>query len=250
MATPHVAPAGLGAWMLYPELSLPELYAYMRTICKDLQPDGYDQFTGWGLPMVQKILDTPPGEGGGDPDPDPDPEDPKRPARSVTFAIEGDWSIVWHEVGRPAADGGDVLPSRGGFMPFLLDMSTQGYPKPFQATDLDGALLMSSSFNRLYIDKVWAQSVVEGDAVKASVLFGTGTSWFFSNRGLGLPQPSDAYDALYWTSYFLEQQLQRFAPEGLQQLVNVVLIEGRDDKGNTVVYRAPFLRHWRPIPQP
>ena len=64
---------------------------------------------------------------------------------------------------------------------------------------------------------------------------------FFINRGLGLAPGSDYADATYWTAYFLDLILKT---ENKYD-IDVVRIEAKDVKGNTIVYNKDALKSFK-----
>lgn len=97
MATPHVS--GVYALMAsyWPDATSNELKAHFRKYATDIEPDGYDIFTGYGSTIIGKLINNAPVEGE-DPDDPTDPDDPDediiKEMRTMTFHLDS-LEIVW-----------------------------------------------------------------------------------------------------------------------------------------------------------
>lgn len=233
MATPFAASAvavALSKWgndyLFTPE----QVKSYLAWCASDLEVQGKDNNTGWGVEMIKAILDRNPADTPGspgdptDPDPeDPDPTDPPtHSARNLNFSLIGAWPIYWNN------DLG------------LSYSQTAGQPlmpinKPRK--------LKAAGFDRLTITRLEIQIPESTDL--SGVAFSNltnGVDRFFTNRGLMLAGGSDYADAAYWSAYFLELILDKQTDPALS--VNVERIEAKDKNGKTVTILGSDLKHW------
>lgn len=141
--------------------------AYLKHICTDIQPNGYDKETGWGIPYVVSMLDTDPCDlveidCDGTP-PDDDPEDNPEPPYGANY-IE-------------LQDGGFVMRWR-------YEDETQWRILAIENIRF-GAIAASSE-----------------DEISQKI-----TSWlpsYFTNRGIVMPDDLGTYSATWWTGKFLQ----------------------------------------------
>lgn len=167
MATPHVS--GLYALIAsYWQKATPaELKAHFRKYATDIDPDGYDIFTGFGVPIIDKLLANEPGKVVDDPDdpidddPGDDPdEDVIKEKRTITISFDS-LQIVWGI--------GSMTDQRPLDVEFTVDVETN--------------LLAEVFYDR----------------------FDTFTDTFFRNRGIMFSDvKTDAWDAAKWTIFFYE----------------------------------------------
>jgi hypothetical protein len=96
MAAPHVAGVYALIASYWSDATVPELRQHFRKYTTDLDPSGYDIFTGFGLPVLGPLLNNEPGpvEDPGDDDPGDDIEDPIKGERVLDIPLD-DLSIVW-----------------------------------------------------------------------------------------------------------------------------------------------------------
>jgi hypothetical protein len=105
MATPHIAGYVAVLASIYPDLTNTDIDAYIKAHSMDISPAGWDQYTGWGVPLVSTALDTPPSDNP-DPDPNPDPNpdpEPDEPTdvvkpRMVYYQVDG-LPVIWRRGG-------------------------------------------------------------------------------------------------------------------------------------------------------
>ena len=97
MATPHVSGVYALVGSYWPDATPDELKAHVRKYCTDIEPNGYDIFTGYGAPVIDSLLLNKPGEGETPDDPD-NPDDPDediiKAERTLTFDLDS-LNIVW-----------------------------------------------------------------------------------------------------------------------------------------------------------
>lgn len=188
---------------------------YLAWVASDLPPAGKDDNTGYGWIAVKSILDKNPKDiPGGEnppPPPPPSPEDP-HVARNITFTFTGEFAMYWHIAG-------------------------PGQVREVQVTRSNRAALEKLIVTKIEfrVNKSTLMAPTEYLKCKEDV------QWYFTNRGLGLATGSDYADATYWSAYFFEMVLDR--NRGGRN-VDVLRIEGKDSRGNTVVLEHSELRHW------
>ena len=76
---------------------------YINAICTDIDPNGFDKETGYGIPYVITMLDTNPCDvidcGGTNPDPDPDPPTPDPELNYVRVSMDDGYLLNWKNKG-------------------------------------------------------------------------------------------------------------------------------------------------------
>lgn len=206
------------------------LRKYLAKCATDLPPAGNDDFTGWGIDYITKILDTDPSKIDNpdpDPDPDPDPEpgptpDPDsltRESRVLGFTFDGtDYKMPWKTYGSQIKDARVLTDDE-------LQEATLETVDPFA----EGTLTVTGL-------KVEVTTIYYMPLVKKSVE--DATNWFFTRRSLGLGGTVDSNDALYWTAFFYDVLLTR--TKGLD--VNVLYIEATDGNGQKFFISGEKLR--------
>jgi hypothetical protein len=99
MATPHVSAVCALVGSYWPDATPDEIKAHIRKYAIDVEPGGYDIFTGFGVPVIADLLDNEPKKGSSpddpieDDEPDKDSTDIKK-ERIITIPFE-DLQIVW-----------------------------------------------------------------------------------------------------------------------------------------------------------
>jgi hypothetical protein len=97
--------AGLAFGKHGPKVAGANMQPYLRAICEDLPPNGWDKYTGAGLPYISNILETDPCDVpgvdcSGQDDPGDDPgdqpgDDPVRGVRELVLHIPGTYRLKW-----------------------------------------------------------------------------------------------------------------------------------------------------------
>lgn len=145
---------------------------------------------------------------------------PVRPVRTLTFPVDGPFTIVWMTTG--SALSGMTLEEPIIFT--LPNVGTEAATQTLKIRSIEAAVLSTTSAN------------VEYKKFKSNL------SWFFKNRGLGLPPKSDFADATYWTAYFVDLLLDIQSP--MKQDIIITKIVGEDSTGELVVYYQKDLKDW------
>lgn len=197
---------------------LATLRAYMAWVATDLPPTGKDNNTGYGYVLVKSILDKDPALTPGLPTnpPPPPPTDTiptnPHPERNITFNFTGEFPVYWQWAGP-----GQIRNN------FITRSQRAGFNK--------------STITRIEFRVNKSKLMAEAEYKRAK----DGLSWYYvGNRGLGLADGSDYADAIYWNCYFFEMLADK--QRGLD--IDILRVEGKDDKGNTVVLDFSELRHW------
>ena len=97
MATPNLTGIEALAWSIYPTATANQIEWLMSKTTRDLPPTGWDQMTGWGTSIMQKILDTDPLQYPNTPvnsPTTPTPPDVTRENRKVTFVLP-EYATIW-----------------------------------------------------------------------------------------------------------------------------------------------------------
>lgn len=222
MATPFLSGAAaiaLSKWGRDNLKNYLQMKAYLAWCAKDLPPTGKDNDTGYGIDLVENILNRNPKDTptGGGPNPDPDPPPPVREQRFLTFDFVDGYDVFWHIV-QAASDRTE---------PISFKTAGRGARKSNQALELKKATITS-----IVIDVDSKQTVTnEYKASRAAV------KNFFTNRGFGLLPGMDDADALLWAGYFLEMTLERFTTPAV--ISNIVEIRGKAADGTPIFISKP-----------
>jgi hypothetical protein len=224
MATPFLTACAAIAKSKYGNL-IPDYKAMRKYLCfvaTDLETQGRDNLTGWGIDYVRGILNTNPTKvpptfndqpGSGNPA-DPNPQPVKREYRTIEYTVTGDWSIFWGPSGSAS-----------------LDAATM---KTTSKKAKDAAL------NTAKITAVKLEYSTNDFAEKSSADINTNVRSFFAGRGFILPNPCDFADAVFWSAYFLDMIL----TQDKKQTVKILSIEGNDGKGNKAAFNASQIKRW------
>ena len=197
---------------------------YLSFVASDLETQGRDDLTGWGIDYVRAILNTSPSKvppsfndqpGSGNPT-DPNPNPTKREIRTIEFTITGDWSVYWGPTG--SASETDVR----------------------QVTNLTAKKAGASALNTAKITSVKLEYTTNDFAEKANTDISASVRAFFAGRGFILPNPCDFADAVLWAAYFLDMDLDT----SKKQTVRILEISGNDTKGNKATFNASQIRKW------
>lgn len=144
-----------------------------------------------------------------------------RPARDVTFQVEGSYNMFWKTYGGSVSAANITSP-------MVIQMHEDG--------------LAAMGYGTITITYIEATVRSTTNAEIESARFKANMSWFFRNRGLIMPVPSDFSDAVYWSSFFLDMLLDTQSPD--KEDITVRKIIGNDGSGNVVLYYKDTLRHW------
>lgn len=214
--------------------SVDHLRSYLAKCATDLPPAGRDEYTGWGIEYVKRILDTNPDSIDTTPPPPPviDPDSTKRETRILTIPLTGDWKIVYN--------------------PTLSEVKTKGWwifkkPTPVEVRTIEG-----SEFNTFVENQATATLTVTKMevAVKTDYYFTftyknllSLTNKYFTSRGLVFNSAADLSEGLNYTAYFYDLVL--YLQYGGCD-VDVLRIEGKDASGRTLFIDGSKLRKYTP----
>ncbi len=192
---------------------------YLAWCATDLNVQGRDQFTGFGVEFIKNILDKNPKDMGNNPPPPPPPPvvDSSHAVRTLYFRLTGTYKMLWNNT---LANGSEAkVQSQKEIKLNLIGNEW------LEITGLEVVVPNSTSLSDFEYDKLIKN-----------------TNWFFNNRGIQLEARSDYNDAAYWSSYFYEMFLERFAPS--KQIIDVVRIEVKNPQGKTSWISTDKLKHW------
>lgn len=222
MATPFLSGAAaiaLSKWGREYLKDFKQMRAYLAWCAKDLPPTGKDNDTGYGIELIENILNRNPKDTptGGGPDPNPDPAPPVHDQRFLTFDFTDGYDVLWQIV-QAASERTE---------PVTFKTAGRGARKANQALEFKKATITS-----IVLDVDSKQTVTnEYKASRAAV------KNFFTNRGFGLLPGMDDADALFWAGYFLEMTLERFTTPAV--IFNVVEIRGKAADGTPIFISKP-----------
>jgi len=96
MATPHAAGIAAIAASVHPTFNALQIVTLLEKVATDIAPTGRDEHTGFGVDLINGILNY----SGGTPTPDPKPEPPKpvepvKPERNMVFDFAQPFQVVW-----------------------------------------------------------------------------------------------------------------------------------------------------------
>jgi len=224
MATPFLTACAAIAKSKYGNL-IPDYKAMRKYLCfvaTDLETQGRDNLTGWGIDYVRGILNTSPTKvpptfndqpGNGNPA-DPNPNPVKREYRTIEYTVTGDWSIFWGPSGSASLDAATMK-------------TTSKKAK-------------EAALNTAKVTSVKLEYSTNDFAEKSSADINANVRTFFAGRGFILPNPCDFADAVYWAAYFLDMTL----TQDKKQTFRILSIEGNDGKGNKAAFNASQIKRW------
>lgn len=228
MATPFLTAASAIAyskWGLKIKSSA-EMKRYLAWVATDLDAAGKDNNTGYGVDYIKSILDKdpsqmPPSFGGPtNPPKDSTPVTPPpvvREARTLSYSLTGNWNVVWSLLSPNSGAKIDTYKFR-----VRKDLSKNG------------------TFNVITITRIDLAVKTTTDALSTSTLTKGNIDKFFTGRGLLLLANNDFADAVYWSAYFLDMAMDK----DYKQTVEILRIEGKDEKGNAVYFDRGQTKSW------
>ena len=172
MATPHMAAIAAICASIYPEADADVIANHIARHSADIQPDGWDKYTGFGVPLLGKLItETPTDEPGDEPD-EPAPDPPAPPvapthpkAYTYPITLPDTYTAIWKE-----ASAGEF---KKVSLRFIADVTTDlHYPFAYDKT------------------------------VEAFANYNT-------NRGYLLLDGSDEWILAYWIAHFTEMLMPR-----------------------------------------
>lgn len=96
MATPHACGVVAIIASLYPTASAANIKAHFVKYATDLPPSGRDDYTGYGSPIINALIDNTPGGS-----PPPPPPDQVREKRTLVFPM-GEYTVYWKRLSEAA----------------------------------------------------------------------------------------------------------------------------------------------------
>ncbi len=222
MATPFLSGAAaiaLSKWGREYLKDYKQLRGYLAWCAKDLPPTGKDNDTGYGLELVENILNRNPKDTptGGPIDPPPPPPTPPHEQRYLTFDFNDGYAVYWNIV-QAATERTE---------PVTFKIAGRGARKANQAAEYKKAVIKS-----IVVD-IDSKKVVGNEYADTRKAVGN----FFTNRAFGLLAGMDDADALLWAGYFLEMTLERFTTP--PTILNIIQITGTGADGTPIIISKP-----------
>lgn len=226
MATPFQSAAcaiALSKWGT-PLANLAKMKQYMAWVASDIPPVGKDNETGYGYELIKNILDKNPKDMGITPPPPNPPQDtvpvppnpPTHAVRNLHFTLDGSYQIVWG-----------------------INGQSEGIKKSKVAKQFEISNFEAQGFETLIITHLEIRvNQTKNFAADDYMLVNKYVSDFFVRRGLGLAPGSDYADATFWSAYFLDLILK----SQNKYDIDVIRIEAKDAKGNTVTFEGEALK--------
>lgn len=98
MATPHEAAVVAILASIFPTADAASIRAHLQKYATDIDPAGKDEYTGYGAPVINALIDNTPG--GGTPPPD---DTKRREMRTLVFNV-GDINIYWKRLSEASSE--------------------------------------------------------------------------------------------------------------------------------------------------
>jgi hypothetical protein len=239
MATPFTTAAiAIARSKWGPKLkSVDHLRSYLQACATDIPPTGRDEYTGWGIEYIKRILDQDPDSIGHTPPPPPPPIDPdslKREARVLSVPLRGEWKIVYNPTiatQRTKNGGWWIFKKTVPIGPRIVTDSDFSTFVGTQSTDVITVTAIDVEIKTQYYLPFTHKLLVET------------TNKFFTNRGLSFSGPTDLVDGLKYTAYFYD--MIAYLQLGKVDL-NVLRIDGKDSKGRFVYLDGTKLLRYTP----
>lgn len=225
MATPHIVGVLACLDLANAGLTNPELLNYAAVYATDLGEPGHDHYYGHGAPKLKQYLDNP-ADGNEEPDEPDDPGDGGdnpgiiRENRTLTYELEGEWTMPWMTV---QASSMTDEPA------FIIDLDKN------TVANFDGVATIT------YIQVAVETNTDAGTTFELTI---DNTNTYHHGRGLGLRSPADVSDAVGWSSYFYDMLLDKGSGNLEEQEVHVLKVRGHDQDGTPITLNEDDLRHW------
>lgn len=225
MATPHIVGVLVCLDLANADLTNPELLNYAAVYATDIGEPGHDHYYGHGTPKLKQYLDNPPD---GDEEPD-EPDDPGdggdnpgiiRENRTLTYELEGEWTMPWMTVQASSITDEPA---------FIIDLNKN------TVANFDGVATIT------YIE---VSVETKTDAGTTFELTLDNTNTYHRNRGVGLRSPADVADAAKWGAYFYDMLLDKGSGNMEEQEIHVLKVRGHDQDGTPITLNEEDLRHW------
>lgn len=203
---------------------------YLATISKDIAPTGKDNGTGYGIALIEAVLNTAPNSKppvNPPPTPPADTTAPVRPMRIYTLSFDEKYKMYWGE--NIAAPTDRQKKTAGGYVPKIHRLS--------KATVKSNA----AQFVTIGTIELAVNSITNAD-VELKRIKEAFSTLVFANRGLVLAKGSDFADAVYWSAYFAELLIYTQYKNKIP--INIVRITGSNNNGSLVTWTNDQLRHF------
>jgi hypothetical protein len=201
---------------------------YLAAVSRDIAPTGKDNGTGYGIALIEAVLNTRPGTVVPPTPPPTPPGDPVRPIRIYTLNFKNDYKMYWGEnIPLPSTP----LPRKP--VPSAIPQIQRLSAKTIKAN--------STKFVTISEIELSVNSNTNADVERKRIAEAFSTL-VFANRGLVLAQGSDFADAVYWSSYFAELLI--YTQYKTKIPINITRITGSDNSGNVVTWTNDQLRHF------
>lgn len=216
MATPFLTAATAIAFSKWGAKLNGRVKPYLAWCAKDLGAIGKDNETGWGMALIEHILNRDPANTPGLPDNPPPPPTPIDSTMSVTplyVSLQNSYAVNWSNL---AASAGK---------------STASTMK-----------IRKNSPLAVTTTQVWFElsAPSSGSAGAESERLEKAVEGYFKGRGFLLPAKQDASWAALWAAYFLEMGL-----EQQRWPVKVKKVRFKSSGGAFVEITDPQLKHWK-----
>lgn len=203
---------------------------YLATISKDIAPTGKDNGTGYGIALIESVLNTAPNS---KPPVNPPPTPPTdttvivRPLRIYTLSFDEKYKMYWSE--NIAAPATPQKKTAVGYVPKIQRLSKQTVKSS------------AAKFVTIGTIELAVNSTTNAD-VELKRIKEVFSTLVFANRGLVLAKGSDFADAIYWSAYFAELLI--YTQYKVKIPINITRITGSDNKGSLVTWTNDQLRHF------
>lgn len=165
MATPAACAISALVASVFPTATNRQISRYIAKVSTDIDPAGWDKYTGFGAPLLGRLLsgnpNLEPDTGNGNPQEPTNPNPPTRETRKITYILPDGFPVVW----KPLKDTG---PFRRATVYLIVEYETNKYAED-------------------------AHTVLREYALK-----------FFNTSGFLLRDRDDFADAVYWARHFFQ----------------------------------------------
>lgn len=203
---------------------------YLATISKDIAPTGKDNQTGYGIALIESVLNTAPNSKppvNPPPTPPSDTTAPVRPMRIYTLTFDDKYKMYWSEnIAAPAT------PQK---------KTTVGYVPKFHRLSKATVKSNAAQFVTIGTIELAVNSTTNAD-IELKRIKEAFSTLVFANRGLVLAKGSDFADAVYWSAYFAELLI--YTQYKTKIPINITRITGSNNNGSLVTWTNDQLRHF------
>lgn len=224
MAAPYMVQVLTIMASIYPTATAGQLIAHIEKFGTDLQPDGRDDRTGFGWPVIDALLDNTIG------DPPPPPPPGRKEICDDKIDNDGDGLIDCADPDCSDFEGckeppppppPTVKPERLYIGTFPVPGKPNGYYQTKWRINSDPNSTYQNFYYRIEVQSEFREYVeIFAAELEAEV------DKHNANRSYGLMDNSDTQDAAYWVAWFMDYFISKKFP-----LVKITKIEGYNDKG-------------------